>query len=99
MIIEYTKIDYYWCDGLGQNVLVKLLMQLRSELQLISDNLDLVLPSSIAFPNMSLQDSFWRMGFGEDYITQWADYYYETDMHIYQLKFPETPEWEGVYDE
>lgn len=53
MVIEHTKIDYYWCDGAGQNVLVKLLMQLRSELQLISSSVDLVLPSSIAFPNIS----------------------------------------------
>lgn len=53
MIIEHTKIDYYWCDGSGQNVLVKLLMQLRSELQLTSDTINLVLPSCIAFPNIS----------------------------------------------
>lgn len=102
LIVEHTNNDYYWDDGgdgSGQNILGKLLMELRSELQAISDNVDLVLPPWIAFPNMNQQDSFWRMGFGEDYITQWASFYYETDMQLYQQNFPETSEWVGFYDE
>ena len=102
LIVEHTNNDYYWgdgSDGSGQNVLGKLLMELRSELQAISANVDLVLPPWITFPNMSQQDLFWRMGFGEDYITQWASFYYETDMKMYQQNFPETSEWVGFYDE
>lgn len=102
LIVEHTKNDYYWGDGgdgSGQNILGKLLMELRSDLQEISDNVDLVLPPWIAFPNISQHDMFWSMGFGEEYITQWADYYYESDMQLYQLNFPEIPEWKGVYDE
>ncbi len=73
-------------------------MKVRDELlEQVEDEL-VVLPPWIAFPTISQYDLFWRMGLGEEYITQWSKYYLASNKVEYRKKYPETKEWENVYD-
>ncbi|AIJ38925.1 Putative cytosolic protein [Flavobacterium psychrophilum] len=101
LIIEHTKNDNYWGDGgdgKGKNRLGLLLMKVREEIAKFIDDVLEVLPPWIAFPTINQFDLFWRMGLGEEYLTQWSRYYLNTDQVKYKKKFPETNEWEGIYD-
>jgi ribA/ribD-fused uncharacterized protein len=101
VIIEHTKNDNYWGDGgdgSGKNRLGYLLMQVRDELLKQVDGDLVVLPPWIAFPTISQYDLFWRMGLGEEYLTQWSKYYLVTDKIEYKNKYPENKEWEGIYE-
>jgi N-glycosidase YbiA len=101
LIIEHTNKDNYWADGgngLGKNRLGILLMKLREEIELYSDNPNLVLPPWLAFPTISQFDLFWRMGLGEEYLTQWSKFYLGTDKNKYRDIFPEPSFWENIYD-
>ncbi|MCB6133856.1 NADAR family protein [Flavobacterium psychrophilum] len=101
LIIEHTKNDNYWGDGgdgKGKNRLGLLLMKVREEIAKFIDDVLEVLPPWIAFPTINQFDLFWRMGLGEEYLTQWSRYYLDTDQVKYKKKFPETNEWEGIYD-
>lgn len=101
VIIEHTENDNYWGDGgngKGQNRLGFLLMRIRDELfELVGDD-STVLPPWIAFPTIGQYDLFWRMGLGEDYLTQWSEFYSTANNIDYRSKYPETDEWEGFYD-
>lgn len=100
-IIEHTENDSYWGDGgngSGQNRLGILLMQVRDDLLSQVDEALVILPPWIAFPTISQYDLFWRMGLGEEYLTQWSKYYLSTDQVEYKSKYPESKEWEGIYD-
>ena len=100
-LIEHTKNDNYWADGgdgTGQNKLGELLMKVREEVKKYSDDFDLVLPPWVAFPTVSQHDFFWRMGLGEEYLTQWAKFYLQSDKNSYRLMFPESEGWEEIYD-
>lgn len=100
-LIEHTRNDRYWADGgdgSGKNMLGKLLMLVRNEIQLPSNDPELVLPPWISFPSVSRYDIFWRMGLGEDYITQWAMFYQKTDQTLYKTMFPATTEWSVIYE-
>nr|WP_293838826.1 hypothetical protein [uncultured Arsenicibacter sp.] len=47
-------------------------------------------------------DMGWRMGKGEDYLMEWAKWYYQLSEGAqtnYQSTFPEPKEWKGFYDE
>jgi N-glycosidase YbiA len=101
VLIEHTVNDSYWADGgdgTGKNRLGRLLMEVRDEIQKHSNNPDLVLPPWVAFPFISQNDLFWRMGLGEDYLTQWAKFYLKSDKAWYKVIFPETEDWKGIYD-
>ncbi|WP_324760213.1 NADAR family protein [Sphingobacterium thalpophilum] len=101
ILVEHTANDNYWADGgdgTGRNRLGKLLMQVRDELKFYSEDVDIVLPPWIAFPKINQFDLFWRMGLGEEYITQWAKFYLKSDKEVYQRLFPENEDWEGIYD-
>lgn len=102
ILIEDTANDNYWGNGgddTGKNKLGLLLMDVRESIKTYSDDKNLVLPPWIAFPNISQFDGFWRMGWGEDYITTWAKYYLNCENRDdYKRKFPEEIEWEGVYE-
>jgi N-glycosidase YbiA len=71
-LIEHTTNDRYWGDGgdgSGTNRLGQLLEQVRSEL--VNDNTPaFIAPPWIAYPDVEPSDLFWRMGSGEDYITE-----------------------------
>ncbi|ANI89341.1 hypothetical protein A9P82_08570 [Arachidicoccus ginsenosidimutans] len=101
LIIEHTRNDNYWGDGgdgMGKNKLGIALMKVRDELlKLVNDKLA-VLPPWIAFPTISQYDLFWRMGLGEEYLTQWSKYFLAANKGEYRKKYPETKEWEGIYD-
>jgi N-glycosidase YbiA len=100
-IIEHTSNDDYWGDGgdgKGKNRLGVILMQVRDELWEQVNGELVVLPPWVSFPTISQFDLFWRMGLGEEYLTQWAKYYLATDKAEYRRKFPENEEWEGIYD-
>lgn len=101
LIVEHTKNDNYWGDGgngKGQNRLGFLLMEIRDKLLKEVEDEKVVLPPWIAFPEISQNDLFWRMGLGEEYLTQWAKYYLSTNNINYRKKYPETKDWEGIYD-
>jgi N-glycosidase YbiA len=100
-LVEHTPNDSYWADGgdgTGKNRLGVILMEVRSEMQKFSEDPDLILPPWIAFPSIGQFDMFWRMGLGEEYLTQWAKYYLETDKVKYRQLFPENIDWEGIFD-
>ncbi len=101
IIIEHTSNDSYWGDGgdgTGKNRLGKLLMETRENIKKYSDDILLVLPPWIPFSTISQYDLFWRMGLGEEYLTQWSKYYLNTNNNIYKEKFPEGEGWEGIYE-
>ncbi len=101
ILIEHTKNDSYWADGgdgTGKNRLGIILMEIRDEVQKHSKDPDLVLAPWIAFPLISQNDLFWRMGLGEEYLTQWAEFYLQSDREYYRKVFPENKDWEGIYD-
>lgn len=100
-LVEHTPNDSYWADGgdgTGKNRLGVILMEVRSEMQKPSNDPDLILPPWIAFPSIDQFDMFWRMGLGEEYLTQWAKYYLESDQVKYRRLFPENMDWEGIFD-
>jgi len=100
-LIILNTIDQYWGNGgngKGKNRLGLLLMHLRDDLKEYSKNLVTVFPPWIAFPSINQHDLFWKMGMGEDYLVQWAEYYFGTDITIYQKEFPEPEEWRGFYE-
>ena len=101
LIVEHTSNDNYWGDGgdgKGKNKLGVLLMQIRDELLEQVNDVSVVLPPWIAFPTISQYDLFWRMGLGEEYLTQWSKYYLASNMIDYRSKHPQTKEWEGIYE-
>lgn len=102
LIIENTINDSFWGngpDGNGKNRLGKLLEEVRLIIRDISKDPDLVLPPWIAFPNVSQFDLFWRMGIGEDYLTQWSKYYLGChDKVKYIEEYPVNNDWDGIYE-
>ncbi len=102
IIVEHTVNDNYWGDGgdgTGQNKLGKILMEVRANIRKISPDSQLVFPPWIAFPNVSKYDMFWRMGGGEDYISDWVAYFNTCNKDAYKEQFPPLDEWEGFYQE
>lgn len=102
ILIEDVENDSYFGNGgndTERNKLGYLLMHVREAIKALDDDKDLVLPPWIAFPGMSQFDGFWRMGWGEDYITTWGTYYLNCEnKDDYKRKFPEQAEWEGAYE-
>jgi N-glycosidase YbiA len=105
VIIEHTSNDNYWADGgdgKGQNMLGKLLMELRTELLSIQSEQEWVLPPWLAFPEVSPIDMFWRMGLGEQYMYVWIKWFGQQSLNIqeiYMKNFPAKSEWENFYEE
>lgn len=74
-LVEHTSNDSYWGDGgdgEGRNRLGELLGQLR-ETYPAQSGLFLV-PPWIRYPDIEVSDLFWRMGRGEDYLTQYSQW-------------------------
>lgn len=101
VLVEHTANDDFWADGptgSGQNMLGKLLMELRAELLAITSDIDLVFPPWIAFPSVDQFDIFWRMGLGEDYMDKWSTYFSDLkDSTTYIQMFPEPEDWKDFY--
>ncbi len=57
-------------------------------------------PPWIAFPKIERYSIGWRMGYGEDYITEWSTWYdslTEEEVKAYQELFPEPATWKGYW--
>jgi len=59
-------------------------------------------PPWIKYPNRHPTDMFWRMGYGEDYLTDYFGLYFkfssESELKAYVLKYPEHRDWLGAYE-
>ena len=63
-------------------------MKVRDDLKEFSDDVDLVLPPWIAFPELSKDDLFWRMERGEDYIKKISTFLEKFGKEKYAAQFP-----------
>ncbi|MDJ0612666.1 MAG: NADAR family protein [Rhizobiaceae bacterium] len=76
-IVEHTKNDSYWADGgdgTGQNMLGKLLMEIRDFLNCDGPFDELAyapVPPWEKYPEIPRGSIGWRMGYGEDYFLMW----------------------------
>ena len=58
-------------------------------------------PLWIAFPEIERYSMGWRMGYGEDYIYKWGEWFNsltKEDVKAYQDLFPEPVTWRGYWD-
>ena len=88
-IVEHTANDAYWGDGgngQGQNMLGKLLMEIRNSLEGYEP--EFFLPQWIVFPDIHPFSIGWRMGTGETYL-----------MYLWEWKKKQSPEALKEYDE
>jgi hypothetical protein len=86
---EHTINDAYWGDGgngQGQNMLGKLLMEIRNSLEGYVP--EFFLPQWIAFSDIHPYSIGWRMGAGEDYL-----------MYLWEWRKKQSPEALKEYDE
>ncbi|MCO7187186.1 MULTISPECIES: hypothetical protein [unclassified Pseudoalteromonas] len=53
------------------------------------------------YPEHEPGSLFWRMGIGEEYLTDYIGVYFEhssqAEINAYKLKYPEPPDWAGWY--
>ncbi|WP_111979787.1 NADAR family protein [Algibacillus agarilyticus] len=71
-LIEHTDNDHFWADGgdgTGQNMLGKLLMEVRKELS--DEPQKYMQPPWLYFPNAKCFAPDWRMGEHESYLDEW----------------------------
>lgn len=88
-IVEHTTNDAYWgdgCDGQGQNMLGKLLMEIRNSLEEYVPAF--FLPQWIAYPDIHPFSIGWRMGAGESYL-----------MYLGEWRRKQSPEALKEYDD
>lgn len=80
-IVEHTSNDRYWADGgdgSGKNMLGKILMEVRDELNTNGPFDELatpMMPPWEKYPELPRGSMGWRMGYGEDYATRWSLWY------------------------
>lgn len=97
MLVEHTSNDSFWGDGgngQGQNMLGKLLMEIRNGL--VEYKPVFFLPPWIAFPDMHPLSIGWRMGKGETYLQflwEWREQLSSEAKHEYNNYFPPPKEW------
>ncbi|RKE52771.1 NADAR family protein [Sphingobacterium detergens] len=97
-----SDIENIYCWP-GQNLLGFALMEVRDFLNQIGHFEPLknaLLPPWSKFPDKDAMDMFWRMGAGEEYITEFSNYYdnlNEREKTIYQLTNPQSYQWESFY--
>lgn len=100
VLVEHTANDSFWADGgdgTGANTLGKLLMQLRDEIARISKDTGVVLPPWISFPSTDMEDMFWRMGRGEEYLDRfWRFTREHSEWERLRLLFPAPAGWENL---
>jgi hypothetical protein len=75
-------------------------MKVKNETESVSDDLNIVLPPWIVFPDVDPIDIFWRMGRGEDYLDSFFKFYENLhDKESFRKKFPDENEWKGFYED
>jgi ribA/ribD-fused uncharacterized protein len=96
-IIEHTENDSFWADGgngTGLNKLGEIIMQVRREL--LKEKIEF-LPPWEKYPDKSVYDMFWKMGNGEDYLTNWYIMLRGLDVQgkdLYFKKYNMPKDWE-----
>jgi ribA/ribD-fused uncharacterized protein len=91
---------YFWK---GLNLLGYALMEVRDFLCRIDEFKPLInpkLPPWLACPELDRYSLGWSMGYGEDYMHEFTQYYASLDQSermIYELTFPVRGEWNGWY--
>lgn len=88
----------------GQNLLGFALMEVRDFLKSFGhfrplDNF--TLPPWKMFPNIDSQDTFWRMGKGEEYVEQFSNYFNllnDKEKKIFKLTYPTPFDWAYFYE-
>lgn len=66
----------------------------------IKEDLEIILPPWLAFPDVHPFDMFWRMGRGEEYLENFFKFYENlSDKETFQANFPAEQEWKGFYDD
>lgn len=88
----------------GENLLGFALMEVRDFLS-IFHRFDAIpnslLPPWMKFMEVAKEDVFWRMGNGEDYLTNFAEFFLNLssrEQEIYKLTYPQPYSWKGFYD-
>lgn len=116
IIVEASPVDTIWGIGLsqdsehinnlymwrGSNLLGFALMETRDFFSEIGhfENPELIPPWN-QYIGIGPYDLFWRMGKGEDALTEFSKAYNafsEKDKIIYQLTYPLPPDWYGFYE-
>lgn len=100
-LVEHTKNDCYWGDGgdgTGKNKLGQLLETVRTELA--ESQSQFIVPPWIAHPETEVSDMYWRMGKGEEELTNAARFRANLSLAAakhYDLYFPVPAEWRGSW--
>ena len=87
----------------GSNLLGFALMEVRDFLRAFGSfqySSGPVLPPWKKFPQVAPLDMFWRMGVGEQYVTEFGAFYEslsEKEKTIYQLSYPVNDDWSDYY--
>lgn len=106
VIIEHTKNDNIWADGgdgSGENLLGRLWMEIRTELikkGAFNELANPKLPPWLKHPEIPQESIGWRMGYGEDYMTEWTIWFRGlsvTDKQKYQELYPTPDDWHYFY--
>lgn len=98
---ENIENIYLWR---GENLLGFILMEVREFFNKIghfSPLENLILPPWNKFPNVEMNDLFWKMGLGEEYLYKFSKYYLnlsDKDKIVYKLYYPSSLKWSGFYD-
>ncbi|MCZ8519765.1 MULTISPECIES: NADAR family protein [Paenibacillus] len=101
LLVEHTGNDAFWGDngdGTGQNMLGRLLMQVRGEQA--GYRAEFFLPPWIVFPGQHPFSIFWRMGDGEGYLMElgkWHDTLNPEAELEYRRYFVPPEEWADYY--
>lgn len=97
-LVEHTRSDAYWVDngdGTGKNMLGIILMKIRASIKEFDGRF--FLPQWLAYPDIHPDDMFWRMGTGEIYVIQFAEWFYSLTQEAqneYNRYFIPPKEWE-----
>lgn len=101
VLVEHTINDSYWADGgngSGKNMLGKILMEFRNNLDEYTG--EFYLPQWLSYLDIHPLDMFWRMGTGETYVmklAEWFDKLSPEAQKEYESYFTPPKEWENNF--
>jgi len=87
-----------WAAYLEHQKMWRAKLRLRYDNELRSST---PIPPWMKYPDQSRSSIFWRMGAGEEYLTDYVAVYFEysspEEIEAYKLKYPEPKSWSGWY--